>query len=319
MAHQKDFVTTNDNVNLEYIDTGEGPVIVMIPGGVGGPPEIYDSLIENLSRDHRTVCVGSRGTGLSGRPDWGFNVFRHARDIYDTITALDLEGVTLFGYSGGQDIVFAYYEIFRGERVSKLILGDNPPANVFHPEWSKERILNSGSYATPEQWYTFCKMVGDTSLLALQTSEGAEAVNGDHMIEMCVSHGGQDWMGLCGAIEIPSLIIRGKTSNNGTERGAKWMNWAIKGSRLAIIEGDHMTAMQGDGINDVIRDFIATGDKSFEADRSAALSDTTAFDEPFDEDAPIKSCAASDLEMLEQMIAGGQLPGSPMENVQATE
>ncbi|PRB66762.1 alpha/beta hydrolase [Arthrobacter sp. MYb213] len=307
MEFVKKFATTNDGVTLEYIDEGEGSTIVLIPGGVGGPPEMYTPMINNLSHDHRVISIGSRGTGLSGRPTWGFNVFRHATDIHDVIVALGLEDVALFGYSGGQDIAFAYFELFRADRISSLILGDNPVANVFFPDWSVERALNSGSYATPAEWFSFCQMMGSEEFLTAALTENVEPMNGELLTAMCISHAGQDWMGLCTSINIPTLIIRGATSNNGTERGARWMNWAIKGSRLVIIEGDHGTALLGDGINDTVREFISDADFRYGPDRAAALAGNPQFIEPFDPDAPIQSCAEIDLLTLQEMIVSGSL------------
>lgn len=319
MKYEKKFITTNDGVRLELIDVGEGPVIVMIPGGVGGPPEMYAPLIENLRRDHRVVSVGSRGTGLSDRASWGYHVARHSRDIYDVIVALDLHDVTLFGYSGGQDIVLSYYELFRNERVSRLVLGDNPAANRFFSDWPKEKILNSGKYATPDEWYEFCNMMPAAAAAPSEMGDSEEPCDGELLKEMCVSHAGQDWMNLIPTIDIPSLIVRAKDSNNGTERGARWMHHEAKGSRLAIISGDHGTAMLGTELADVIRDFIATADARFEADRAAALADMAPFDEPFDENEDIKSCARADLDLIAALYANGGLSTDMVENINAMQ
>ena len=319
MKYEKKFITTNDGVKLELIDVGEGPVIVMIPGGVGGPPEMYEPLIENLRKDHRVVSVGSRGTGLSDRATWGFHVARHSRDIYDAIVALDLCDVSLFGYSGGQDIVLSYYELFRNERLSRLILGDNPPANQFFTDWPKEKILNSGKYATPEEWYEFCNMMGAAAAAPSEMGESDEPCDGELLKEMCVSHGGQDWMNLLHTIDIPTLVIRASESNNGTERGARWMQHEIKGSRLSIISGDHGTAMLGSELAECIRDFVASSDNTFAEDRANALKDTSPYTEPFDENEEIRSCARADLDLIAELYASGALSTDMVENINAMQ
>ena len=68
-----------------------------------------------------------RGHGESGKPSYGYRISRLAMDVKQLLDALELEDVTLLGWSMGCSVVWSYWDLFRGHRLSKLILVDEPP------------------------------------------------------------------------------------------------------------------------------------------------------------------------------------------------
>lgn len=79
----KDF-TTNDNVNLHYLQAGEGKTIIMLPGA-GFTAEIFKYQIELFATKYRVISLDKRGHGKSDKVDYGYRVSRYGKDLDDLI------------------------------------------------------------------------------------------------------------------------------------------------------------------------------------------------------------------------------------------
>ena len=94
------YVTANDGVRLYYEEAGSGPPVIMIHGGAVDSTR-WRKNVPALSEQFRVITPDTRGCGKSDRPEWGHNAARYAKDVYDIIHELDLEDVTLVGWSIG--------------------------------------------------------------------------------------------------------------------------------------------------------------------------------------------------------------------------
>jgi len=97
--HEASSITVQDGVQLEVLDFGgSGPPVVLLPG-LGATAHSYDELAPLLAQKHRVIAITRRGTGYSGKPDYGFDTPRLAQDVLQVMDALHLEQVLLVGHS----------------------------------------------------------------------------------------------------------------------------------------------------------------------------------------------------------------------------
>lgn len=80
----------------------------------------------NVLPEHGYRCIGIdlRGFGMSDKP-WGSYAYdRLADDLYTVLQALQLENVTMLGFSVGGATSIRYMARYNGRHVSKLVLAD---------------------------------------------------------------------------------------------------------------------------------------------------------------------------------------------------
>ena len=118
--------TTNDGVSIHYEIQGTGKTLVMLHGW-DQSAKAFCNNAPALAETYQVVTVDLRGHGESGKPSYGYRISRLAMDVKQLLDALELEEVTLLGWSMGCSVAWNYWDLFRGHRLSKLILVDEPP------------------------------------------------------------------------------------------------------------------------------------------------------------------------------------------------
>jgi proline iminopeptidase len=113
---------TGDGRDLAYERTGNGPVLVVHPGGPGFSTTYLGDLA-GLGDRHTLVILSPRGTGESDRPaDPGdYHLDDYVSDLETLREHLGLEQIQLLGYSHGGVVAQAYASAHPG-RVSRLVL-----------------------------------------------------------------------------------------------------------------------------------------------------------------------------------------------------
>jgi non-heme chloroperoxidase len=95
------FVDTKDGVQLHVKDAGKGRPVVLIHGWpLTGDMWEYQSLAL-LEAGYRVITYDRRGFGQSGHPLDGYNYDTFADDLAAVLDKLDIQGVTLVGFSMG--------------------------------------------------------------------------------------------------------------------------------------------------------------------------------------------------------------------------
>ena len=101
------FVETDDGASLFYIDWGTGkPVLFTHPWGLNADIWEYQ-LTELVDQGLRCIAYDRRGHGRSTDPGRGYDYDRLADDLAAVINQLDLNDVTLVGFSMGNGEAFA--------------------------------------------------------------------------------------------------------------------------------------------------------------------------------------------------------------------
>jgi non-heme chloroperoxidase len=117
----KDAVT-GEIVKLSYEDYGQGNPVVLIHGWPLSK-EMWEYQLEPLiNAGSRVIAYDRRGFGKSDRPWSGYDYDSLTDDLRHVIEELDLNNVTLVGFSMGGGEVARYFTRYNGDRVSKVVL-----------------------------------------------------------------------------------------------------------------------------------------------------------------------------------------------------
>ena len=122
------FFTTSDGTDIHYSDWGTGQPIVFSHGW----PLSSDawSLERKTLADagYRVIAHDRRGHGKSAQPWQGNDMDNYADDLAELIEALDLKGVSLFGFSTGGGEIARYIGRHGTKRVAKAgLIAAVPP------------------------------------------------------------------------------------------------------------------------------------------------------------------------------------------------
>ena len=125
---------TRDRVTLHYTDDGAGRPMVFISGwAMSG--NWWQEQRRHFSQTHRVLVLDTRGQGESEKVTHGHRLSRHAADLEDLLTALDLRDVAVIAWSRGTSTVMSYFEVFGMDRIAGLVLSGFLPSLAARPDW----------------------------------------------------------------------------------------------------------------------------------------------------------------------------------------
>ena len=129
------FFVTEDHVKLYYEDRGMGKPVILIHG-LTASRRHFRKQIPVLSRNYRVIACDLRGHGDSDRPKDGLTLPRLAKDISELIAYLDLQDVTLVGWSLGGHVIFEYVKQFQCRNLHKIAIIDMAPKLMKADDWT---------------------------------------------------------------------------------------------------------------------------------------------------------------------------------------
>jgi non-heme chloroperoxidase len=116
------------NIDLYYEDLGTGPAIVLVHGYPLDGRSWEKQLLPLLGAGYRVITYDRRGFGQSSQPSAGYDYDTFAADLEVLLTTLDLQDVTLIGFSMGTGEVTRYLGSYGSQRIAKaVLLGPIPP------------------------------------------------------------------------------------------------------------------------------------------------------------------------------------------------
>jgi pimeloyl-ACP methyl ester carboxylesterase len=116
------FLKTQDNAELFYNDWGQGSPVVLIHGWPLNADMWSDQAAFLTDKGHRVITYDRRGFGRSSQPTAGYDYDTLASDLAEILSHLDLENVTLVGFSMGGGEVARYIGRYGAKRVAKAAL-----------------------------------------------------------------------------------------------------------------------------------------------------------------------------------------------------
>jgi non-heme chloroperoxidase len=241
--------TTSDGVNLYYEVNGEGKPIVLIHGWSADSTS-FKPHVKELSKDFKVVTYDLRGHGRSDRPDKGLTLNRFAIDLEELMEYLELNDVTVVGWSMGSSILFDYVRTFGVSRLSsvcivdmtpKLINDDEWKLGLYHGEFTMQDTLNALTTMC-YNWMDFAvpfikRTIPYLSEEQLKPVYEATSKNSPHVMSaMWLAMSVNDYRDVLESITVPAFIIYGEKSTLYSSKTAEYLNSKIPNSKVIPFE-----------------------------------------------------------------------------------
>ncbi len=118
-------------IELHYEDVGSGKPVVLIHGWPLSGRSWEKQVFALVEAGYRVITYDRRGFGQSSQPWNGYDYDTLAADLHKLILELDLNDVTLVGFSMGGGEVARYIGTYGTERVSKAVLAGAVPPYLY--------------------------------------------------------------------------------------------------------------------------------------------------------------------------------------------
>src|SRR6187402_2511271 len=115
------FCQTRTGVNLFYEEWGQGSPVVFIHGWPASHNMFEYNYGPVIEAGHRAIGYDRRGFGKSDRPWTGYDYNTFSDDLSDLLEKLDLNDVTLVGFSMGGGEVARYLANYGGKRIGRAV------------------------------------------------------------------------------------------------------------------------------------------------------------------------------------------------------
>ncbi len=256
MVVESKFFQTSDDVTLRYLEAGTGRPLILVPGW-SQTARMFQSLIDDLSRDHRVIAIDMRGHGESDKPPHGYRIARLAQDLAEFLERSALSDVTLVGHSMGCAVIWSYLELNGADRISRLVIIDQAPVVTAWPEWSDDEKAECGALHSPETLFQavtqlsgpagaavtadyirdslFSKQCPEATL-AWVTAENLKMPR-DSAAKLLLDLAIHDWRDVIRRIAVPTMVF-GARSSIFDCRSQEWIGRQIPGAVVEIFEED---------------------------------------------------------------------------------
>ena len=275
MPFLKSAQNNTEPINIYYEDLGKGKPVVFIHGWpLSGA--MWEYQITKLTQQGlRCITYDRRGFGNSDKPFDGYDYNTLAGDLKSLLEELNLQNVTLVGFSMGGGEIAKYFSLYGGSRVVKVVLvsavvpymlqtNDNPEGA---PQEEFDKMGKSMIDDRPSFMESFNKdffgvtllnhPVGD-AFLANSLTKVMEA-SPIATLQCAKAFSSTDFRQDILKINVPTLIIHGDSDKivpimATSEESAK----AIKGAQFIVYEGapHGLFYTEKDRLNKDLIDFI---------------------------------------------------------------
>ncbi|MCA8864619.1 alpha/beta hydrolase [Halomonas sp. SBBP1] len=271
-------IMTTDGVELYYKDWGpkDGPVATFSHGWPLNSDSWESQMIFLASQGYRVIAHDRRGHGRSSQPWEGNDMDHYADDLATVINTLDLNNVTLVGFSTGGGEVARYIGRHGTDRVAKAVLvsavpplmlqtPDNPnglPIDVF--DGIREASLNNRSQLYLDiasgPFFGFNRPGAEPNQGLIQ-SFWAQGMQSGHKntYDSIAAFSATDFREDLAAFDIPTLVIHGDDDQivpidiSGQASAA-----LVEGAELIVYEGapHGLTDTHKDRLNQDLLNFL---------------------------------------------------------------
>ncbi|MEG1432184.1 alpha/beta fold hydrolase [Eubacterium sp.] len=262
---------TNDGVSLYYEVKGEGKPLLMLPGWTC-TTRFFDHNSDVLAKDCQVILMDFRGHGESEKTLTSHRIARYAMDVKNLLDHLDVEDVTVLGWSMGAAILWSYLELFGKYRVGKLVCVDQAPLQYTGPDW----VWGQNGCYDVEMFIRTCCAIEfaprenaeglvfgclnhdpteeEVTTLADEISKCPPKVR----IEIMRDHTNLDWRDFIPKIDIPTLVCVARKSKVFDWQGSAWVGENIPGAKTVFFENSgHMLFWEEpDKFNATLLEFV---------------------------------------------------------------
>lgn len=262
------YVRTSDDALIAYrLDGSADRPALVLSNSIATTLQMWDNVVDELSRDYLVVRYDHRGHGASSVPPGDYSLARLGQDVVELMDELGIERAHVVGLSLG-GIVAQWLAIHAHERIDRLVLSNTAPylgppeiwrepigaalaaddmtetAETFLRNWLPAELLYAGPVAD-----TFRQMVLATNRHGLA---GAWAAVRDADLREEVA-----------SIQRPTLVIAGRHDPVTAPEHGELLARTIPGAQLHVMDTVHLSNVQDrDGFLALITPFLAAGTAS---------------------------------------------------------
>ena len=272
-AHHGLFTETNLHVD----DTGgTGRTVVLIHGWPLSGESWSKQVPAFVEAGYRVVTYDRRGFGRSDKPKTGYDYDTLTEDLHTLLTELDLNDVTLVGFSMGGGEVARYFTKYGTERLHSVVFASAVPPYLLrtndNPEGPLSReqaaAMTAGLTKDEDSFYDqfttdFFSVDGVLKVSEADRQEAlslAKQASKAAALDAMASFASTDFRDDLLKVTVPTLVIHGAGDaivlfeGSGTRTHA-----AISGSELHVVAGapHGVNVSHADEWNRVVLDFLA--------------------------------------------------------------
>ncbi|WP_031168831.1 alpha/beta fold hydrolase [Streptomyces durhamensis] len=241
----------DDGQVIHFEDTGEGPPLLLVHG-LGAPSAFFARTVAELSRDHRVITVDLRGHGATPQGAEPLTVDRCAADLHALTEKLDVQGLTLLGWSLGATVAYRYLDRYGTARVRGLVSVEQSPYLLTEEGWEHAAFgaLDAAGATEADRMLGAADRGVTAALVASFFAEGSTPPREltDELTDAatrCASEAKrqlwqdvlrQDWRGRLPSLGLPVLFLHGARSRIYPSAVGHWLADAVPGSRLEVFE-----------------------------------------------------------------------------------
>jgi non-heme chloroperoxidase len=263
-------------IEIHYEDHGSGDPIVLIHGYPldGNSWERQERVL--LAEGYRVISYDRRGFGRSSQPTVGYDYDTFAADLNALLEHLQLEDVSLAGFSMGTGEVVRYLGTYGSRRVrSATLIGAIPPfvlKTEDNPEGVDGQVFEDIKAAIVSDRYAYFKdfldnfynvdKLGGTRISdqAWQASFNVAAGASPYATYACVDTWLTDFRADLPKIDVPTLVVHGTEDRIlPFEATAKRLPALVDGLKLVAVEGGphNIGWTHPDEVNQALLEFIS--------------------------------------------------------------
>jgi pimeloyl-ACP methyl ester carboxylesterase len=264
------------DTNLHVDDTGgSGRPVVLIHGWPLSGESWSEQVPAFSEAGYRVVTYDRRGFGRSDKPSHGYDYDTLTEDLHTLLEALDLNDVTLVGFSMGGGEVARYFTKYGTERVHSVVFAAAVPPYLLTTEDNPEGPLDKEAADGMEQglkddeaaFYDefttgFFSVDGEIKVTEAQRQDALRlALQADKKAALgCMeAFATTDFRDDLPKVTVPTLVIHG--DGDGTvpfEGSGARTHRAIAGSELHVVTGapHGFNVSHKDEFNRVVLDFL---------------------------------------------------------------
>lgn len=273
------YITTKGDspVKLFYQDLGEGKPVIFIHGWPSSH-QMWEYQLGELPSHFRCIAYDRRGFGQSDKPWTGYDYDTLAADLKSIIDTLELDEVTLVGFSMGGGEAVKYLSNYGSAKISKIVLVSavtpfmlKTPDNA---DGAPKELLDGMVADIKEDRPKFLTGFGKKffSVSATNKPVSDELLQWAHGLTLqatqkstidCVrAFSETDFRNDCESIDVPTLLIHGDDDQTvPIDISSKKAVTLIKNAELKIYEGapHGLFITEKDKLNKDLIDFIGEG------------------------------------------------------------
>ena len=215
MLEEKNLIT-NDGIRIAYYDTEESKQPILAVPGIGSTAILWEEVAKLFASDYRFIVIDPRNQGRSQRTFKGQRISRHAADLEELITKLNLKNIIAIGNSMGAANIWAYVSLFGYDRLHAIIDLDQPPKMIRDSSWEygfKDLTWqNYPDYLKINFGNGNFTHINDEMFKKAKADSGKFRYFAEENYLCRIEHAMQDWRDVLIDLKVPMLVLAGQNS-----------------------------------------------------------------------------------------------------------